>query len=86
MPDDGDQAPPPAAFEQIVVGDDEFAPVRRVVRPCVGTNASAIGSAIGALIGILCWNRTTSRLGASRQNPPPPNYKRPVNFPTLPKI
>jgi hypothetical protein len=23
-------------FEQIVVGDDEFAPVRRVVRPCVG--------------------------------------------------
>ena len=24
------------AFEQIVVGDDEFAPVRRIVRPCVG--------------------------------------------------
>ena len=39
------------AFGQIVVGDDEFAPLRRVVRPCVGANASAVGSQKAAKSG-----------------------------------
>src|SRR5580704_12557000 len=41
------------AFEQIVVGDDEFAPVRRVVRPCVGALVEAAfgEDARSALVG-----------------------------------